>query len=119
MICNTNVAHVPGPITDPAAEAPRMTAKAHTAGASSSTDRIEKRVVLRASRARVWRAITDAQEFGAWFRGNLEGTFAKGATIRAGSPIRATSTPRWRGLSTRPTHTGHSTTAAYPNGAPA
>src|SRR5437667_2980373 len=82
MICNTNVAHVPGPITDPAAEAPRMTAKAHTAGASSSTDRIEKRVVLRASRARVWRAITDAQEFGAWFRVNLEGTFAKGATIR-------------------------------------
>jgi len=59
-----------------------MTAKAQTAGASSSTDRIEKRVVLRASRARVWRAITDAQEFGAWFRVNLEGTFAKGATIR-------------------------------------
>src|SRR5947208_8985157 len=82
MICNTNVAHVPGPITDPAAEAPRMTAKAHTAGADSSTDRIEKRAVLRASRARVWRAITDAQEFGAWFRVNLEGTFAKGATIR-------------------------------------
>src|SRR5437667_9607922 len=82
MICNTNVAHVPGPITDPAAEAPPMTAKAQTAGASSSTDRIEKRVVLRASRARVWRAITDARELGAWVRANLAGTVAKGATIR-------------------------------------
>jgi uncharacterized protein YndB with AHSA1/START domain len=28
-------------------------------------DRIEKRVTLRAPVARVWRAITDAQEFGA------------------------------------------------------
>jgi uncharacterized protein YndB with AHSA1/START domain len=47
-----------------------------------STDRIEKSVVLRASRSRVWRAITTAEEFGAWFRVNLEGAFAEGATIR-------------------------------------
>ena len=59
-----------------------MTAKAQSAQARSSTDRIEKRVVLRAPRARVWRAITNAQEFGAWFRVNLEGAFAEGATIR-------------------------------------
>ena len=32
-----------------------------------STDRIEKSVLLRAPRARVWRALTDAREFGAWF----------------------------------------------------
>ena len=48
----------------------------------SSTDRIDKRVTLRAPRARVWRALTDAQEFGAWFRARLDGQFAEGATIR-------------------------------------
>jgi uncharacterized protein YndB with AHSA1/START domain len=47
-----------------------------------STDRIEKQVVLRAPRARVWRAIASAQEFGAWFRMSLEGEFAAGASIR-------------------------------------
>lgn len=47
-----------------------------------STDRIEKRVVIRASRSRVWRAITNAEEFGTWFRVNLQGAFVEGATIR-------------------------------------
>ena len=46
------------------------------------TDRIEKRVVLRAPRARVWRAITDAGEFGTWFGVKLEGPFKEGATVR-------------------------------------
>src|SRR2546421_9335185 len=36
-----------------------------------STDRIEKRVVLRAPRTRVWRALTNAAEFGTWFRVKL------------------------------------------------
>jgi uncharacterized protein YndB with AHSA1/START domain len=31
------------------------------------TDRIEKRVVLKAPRSRVWRALTTPAEFGAWF----------------------------------------------------
>ena len=48
---------------------------------TSTTDRIEKRVVLRATRARVWRAITDAKEFGTWFRINLYGEFAAGKTM--------------------------------------
>jgi len=48
----------------------------------SSTDRIEKTVHLRAPVARVWRALTDAAEFGAWFRVKLEGPFAVGATVR-------------------------------------
>jgi uncharacterized protein YndB with AHSA1/START domain len=47
-----------------------------------STDRVEKRTVLNASHSRVWRAITAAKEFGTWFRMNLEGEFAPGATIR-------------------------------------
>jgi uncharacterized protein YndB with AHSA1/START domain len=59
-----------------------MTAQAKEAQDRPGTDRIEKRVVLRASRSRVWRAISTAEEFGAWFRMNLEGVFAEGATIR-------------------------------------
>lgn len=46
------------------------------------TDRIEKRVVLRAPRSRVWRALTDSKEFGEWFRVRLEGPFGEGATVR-------------------------------------
>jgi len=49
---------------------------------TTSTDRIEKRIELRAPRARVWRAIANATEFGAWFGVQLEGAFAPGATIR-------------------------------------
>jgi len=48
----------------------------------AQTDRIEKKVRLRAPRARVWRALTDAREFGEWFRVNLEGPFVEGATVR-------------------------------------
>lgn len=44
----------------------------------SATDRIEKQILLRAPRARVWRALTDAEEFGAWFRVKLDGPFVPG-----------------------------------------
>lgn len=44
----------------------------------TDTDRIEKTVVLRAPRARVWRALTDAEQFGTWFRAKLETGFAVG-----------------------------------------
>jgi uncharacterized protein YndB with AHSA1/START domain len=37
-----------------------MTAEAQMVQDRTSTDRIEKNVVLRAPRSRVWRAITDA-----------------------------------------------------------
>ena len=47
-----------------------------------STDRIEKRVLLKAALPRVWRAIADAKEFGAWFKVALEGDFAEGKTTR-------------------------------------
>ena len=47
-----------------------------------TTDRIEKSVLLRAPRSRVWRALTDAEEFGAWFRAAMEGPFAVGETAR-------------------------------------
>jgi uncharacterized protein YndB with AHSA1/START domain len=47
----------------------------------SSTDRIEKQVVLKAPRSRVWRALTDSKEFGAWFRIEFTGPFRAGAPI--------------------------------------
>jgi uncharacterized protein YndB with AHSA1/START domain len=47
----------------------------------SSTDRIEKHIELRAPRARVWRALTNAREFGTWFRAEFEGEFAAGQPI--------------------------------------
>src|SRR5882672_5122375 len=46
------------------------------------TDRIEKTVILRAARSRVWRAIANAEEFGTWFGVKLEGAFVQGATVR-------------------------------------
>lgn len=46
---------------------------------ASSTDRIEKRIVLRAPQERVWRAITDAKQFGSWFGVTFEGDFTAGA----------------------------------------
>lgn len=48
----------------------------------SSTDRIEKHVVLRAARSKVWRALTDHEQFGQWFRVKLEGPFVEGQTTR-------------------------------------
>jgi uncharacterized protein YndB with AHSA1/START domain len=46
------------------------------------TDRIEKRVTLRAPVSRVWRAVADAREFGSWFGFELEGDFAPGKAMR-------------------------------------
>ncbi len=46
------------------------------------TDRIEKRVELKAPVSRVWRALTDHREFGEWFRVKLEGPFVPGEVSR-------------------------------------
>jgi uncharacterized protein YndB with AHSA1/START domain len=48
----------------------------------TNTDRIEKKVVLKAPRSRVWRAISDAEQFGEWFRVKLDGKFREGESIR-------------------------------------
>jgi uncharacterized protein YndB with AHSA1/START domain len=45
-------------------------------------DRIEKTIELAAPVSRVWRALTDYKEFGAWFRVHLEGPFAPGNVSR-------------------------------------
>jgi len=46
------------------------------------TDRIEKTIDLKAPVDRVWRALTDADEFGEWFRVKLEEPFVAGQTAR-------------------------------------
>ena len=45
-------------------------------------DRIERTIELKAPCARVWRALTDHEEFGAWFCVKLDGPFAVGKVSR-------------------------------------
>jgi uncharacterized protein YndB with AHSA1/START domain len=47
-----------------------------------STDRIEKKILLRAPLKRVWRALSDSTEFGAWFGMKFDGPFTPGARLR-------------------------------------
>lgn len=47
-----------------------------------TTDRIEKTILLRAPRRRVWRALADSTEFGSWFGMRLDGPFTPGACLR-------------------------------------
>jgi uncharacterized protein YndB with AHSA1/START domain len=46
------------------------------------SDRIEKEILLHAPRSRVWRALTDPDEFGAWFGVKLQSGFAPGSLSR-------------------------------------
>ena len=53
-----------------------------TSATPMSSDRIEEQVRLPAPRTRVWRALTTADELGAWFGMNLAGaTIAPGAHV--------------------------------------
>ena len=45
-------------------------------------DRIERKITLPVPRGRVWRAITDPEEFGTWFGVRVEGPFLPGRTVR-------------------------------------
>ena len=47
----------------------------------SSTDRIEKEIVLNATQPRVWRALTDSTEFGQWFGLRIDGPFEAGKPV--------------------------------------
>jgi uncharacterized protein YndB with AHSA1/START domain len=44
----------------------------------TSTDRIEKEIIVRAPRSKVWRAITDFREFGKWFQAEMKDPFVPG-----------------------------------------
>jgi uncharacterized protein YndB with AHSA1/START domain len=49
---------------------------------STVSDRIEKKITLRAPLSRVWRAISDSREFGSWFGMAFDGPFAAGQPIK-------------------------------------
>ena len=49
---------------------------------NSSTDRIERKILLKAPRSRVWRALSNAEEFGNWF-----GVALKGKAFTAGQRV--------------------------------
>jgi uncharacterized protein YndB with AHSA1/START domain len=49
----------------------------------SETDIIERTIQINAPRSRVWRALSNAEEFGNWFGANLKGqTFEPGRRVR-------------------------------------
>jgi uncharacterized protein YndB with AHSA1/START domain len=50
---------------------------------TSSTDRIERKILLKATPARVWRALSNAEELGNWFGVALQGqSFAPGKQVK-------------------------------------
>lgn len=49
----------------------------------SISDRIERKIIINAPRERVWRALTNAKEFGTWFGAKIDDqTFAPGQRVR-------------------------------------
>jgi uncharacterized protein YndB with AHSA1/START domain len=50
---------------------------------NTSTDRIERKILLKAPLSRVWRALSDAKEFGDWF-----GVDFKGKSFVVGKPVK-------------------------------
>jgi len=61
---------------------------------TQTTDRIVKETVLKAPLFRVWRAISDAAEFGEWFQVDMSGQ-----TFRPGEPVHAKMTyPGYEGM---------------------
>ena len=51
--------------------------------ADTNTDRIERSIDIKASRARVWRALADTRQFGNWFGVKLpDGAFVPGEPVR-------------------------------------
>ena len=48
----------------------------------STEDRIEKRILIHAPRAKVWCALADAEQFGKWFGVKLNGSFAPGVRLQ-------------------------------------
>ena len=53
-----------------------------TSVSGSTTDRIHKQVLLQAPRSRVWQALADMPDFGAWFGVDLpHGAFRPGAQV--------------------------------------
>ncbi|MFT3712434.1 MAG: SRPBCC family protein [Archangium sp.] len=48
---------------------------------ATTSDRIEKRITLKAPLSRVWSAISDSQQFGQWFGVRFDGPFVAGKAM--------------------------------------
>lgn len=58
-------------------------------------DAIEKSILLSAAPERVWRALSDAAEFGRWFRAEVTGEMREGAVLGCRSLYPGTEHMRW------------------------
>ncbi len=67
-------------------------------GVHKDQDRIERVIELAAPVARVWRALTDHEEFGAWFRVRLDNPFEVGATTTGNITAPGHEDMRWVSL---------------------
>jgi uncharacterized protein YndB with AHSA1/START domain len=56
--------------------------------ATTSTDRIEKQITLDAPRSRVWRALTEVDQFNSWFGVSLATPFSPGAEVSGQIKVR-------------------------------
>jgi uncharacterized protein YndB with AHSA1/START domain len=70
----------------------------------SDQDRIEKTVDLAAPVSRVWRALTDYEEFGQWFRVRLDGPFEEGKTTTGNITYPGHEHVKWESLTERMEH---------------
>ena len=70
----------------------------------SDLDRIEKTVDLAAPVSRVWRALTDHEEFGQWFRVQLDGPFQVGATTTGNITYPGCEHMKWESVTERMEH---------------
>jgi uncharacterized protein YndB with AHSA1/START domain len=50
---------------------------------SEASNRIEREIVIKAQRSKVWLALTDARQFGEWFGVVLSGPFTPGGRVQA------------------------------------
>jgi len=62
------------------------------------TDRIEKQVDIQAPVSRVWRALTDYNEFGEWFKVKLDGPFIVGQEATGAITHPGYEHVRWRAV---------------------
>ena len=67
-------------------------------------DKIEKTVHLAAPVSRVWRALTDHEEFGSWFRVRLDGPFKVGEITRGRMTYPGYEDMPWESITERMDH---------------
>ena len=49
----------------------------------NSENAVERQIEIKAPVAKVWQALTDAKQFGQWFKANMQGEFVAGKTTKA------------------------------------